>query len=459
MPRGIPLKFAAEMKMPRAKTSDVRRAPVGIPTGASTLRSAQVKSVGATFLRIRPLVVLPVAVVNATALFVSNAPVAQRIGLAGCIACLLTLFVTEAWFVRRRDVGTRWLAISLGVTLVGLAGGCALSGGLASPLLPLLTAPLAVGFAAFGRGAPTRWLLAVGAALALGLALVPEGVPFASIAPTSARVMLLASLGGAAALAYAGVAGLVEAHARTAEVLDRMRVATLEEAASRMRATEQMGAKVAHELKNPLAAVRALLQLLAESANDPRAGKRASVAIGEVDRMDGIVRDYLAFSRPLAELRLERVDALELARDVVSVLEARADAAGVTLTVTGSTAALVADPRRVREALLNLTANALAATSAGGAVRLLVDKDPRGVRIRVEDEGSGMTQDVLERLGTPFFTTHENEGGTGLGVVLARAAIRQHGGDVTFSSSPGRGTIVAVDLPEAAVTGAALESP
>jgi signal transduction histidine kinase len=425
-----------------------RRPPVEpstVPSRAIALRRAQVRAVGAAFLRVRPFVVAPVALANAALLASADAPALQRASLGGAIGAALAVFSVEAWLLRRRVVGERWLFASLALTLVALASGCALSGGGTSPLVPLLAAPLAVGVAAFGRTARTLALLAVALGAFAGVAALPAGVPFPPVPADVARFMALASFAAMLALVWAGVGGLVEAHQRTADVLDRMRAATLEEAASRMRHTEQVGAKVAHELKNPLAAIRALLQLLGRNEADERTRKRLDVALAEADRMDAIVGDYLSFARPLSELDPHPVDLTELARDVVAVLEARAEASGVRIEARGEPAPMVADPRRLREALLNLAANAVAATPRGGHVALRVDGGEREVRVIVEDTGAGMPEAIA--VGTPFVTT--KEGGTGLGIVLARAAVAQHGGTLAFAPRPGGGTIATATLPRA----------
>lgn len=106
-----------------------------------------------------------------------------------------------------------------------------------------------------------------------------------------------------------------------------------------------------------------------------------------------------------------------------------------------------ADPRRLTEALLNLVANAIEATPPGGEV--VVEVRPAGdqAEIVVRDTGRGMPADTLKRIGTPFFTTRDD--GTGLGVVLARSVIAQHGGSLRYESEPGRGTRVKVTLPRA----------
>jgi signal transduction histidine kinase len=227
-------------------------------------------------------------------------------------------------------------------------------------------------------------------------------------------------------------------------MLERMRVATLEEAAGRMRATEQVGAKVAHELKNPLAAIKALLQILRDRVDD-KGTQRLAVALSEVDRMDGIVRDYLSFSRPLAELDLGDVELRSLADDVVSVLADRAAIARIELHASGAPASVRGDARRLREALFNLADNAIAATPAGGSVTIAIEATRTGATVRVVDTGSGMPDALVD--AAPFTTTRAD--GTGLGLTIARGAIAQHGGELAFTPRPGGGTIATVTLPQA----------
>lgn len=406
------------------------------------VRTAQVRAVGTAFLRARPLVVAPVVIVNAGLLAASGAPGAQRLALAFGFAATLAYFITERVLLRRRTVSERWLATSLAITSALLAGGCALSGAIASPLLPLLVVPAVVGAAAFGRTRITLGSFALSIALVAALALVPA--PWPPIPAPWAHAMAVTAFAGLLALAYAGVAGLGDAHARTGEILDRMRLATIEEAASRMRATEQVGAKVAHELKNPLAGIKALLQLVRGGELPAKATERLGVALAEVDRMDGIVRDYLAFARPLADLELATVDTRALLDDVASVLAGRAETAGLALAVTGEARTITGDARRLREAVYNLADNAIAATPRGGSVTLAVAPEPAGVRVDIDDTGAGIDPE-LAAAATAFVTTKPE--GTGLGLVIARAAIAQHGGTLVLARREGGGTRATIRLP------------
>jgi signal transduction histidine kinase len=134
-----------------------------------------------------------------------------------------------------------------------------------------------------------------------------------------------------------------------------------------------------------------------------------------------------------------------LARDVLDVLDGRAVGAGVSLALEGAARPVQGDPRRLKEALINLVSNAIEATPTGGSVALRVRNGGTGVQLEVQDSGRGITPDDLERLGTSFFTTRPN--GTGLGVVLAQGVIAQHGGSLAYASAVGKGTTATITLP------------
>jgi signal transduction histidine kinase len=380
-------------------------------------------------------------------LWLGGAPGRQLAALGAAFAVFLGMFTWEAVRGRRRLVGEQALFASLVVTVLGISLGCAATGGLRSPLLPMLFAPTVITFAAFGRSSKSLILLGLLSAIAIGLRLLPEGVPFSAVPAIVHGWLMMASLVDAALLLFLGVTRLSDAYAQATEALARSGEDVLEAAAARARALEALGAKVAHEIKNPLASVRALVELVAQGGVDERARKRLEVVLGEVQRIDGILRDYLGFSRPVVELRREEVDVSRLLSETAAVLEARARERGVTLEVMAEPLRAHVDPRRLKEALFNLMANALEACEAGGRVEARAERQEGGVSILVRDTGRGMSPETLARVGTPFFTTREQ--GTGLGVTLARAVAVQHGGGLTFESEPGRGTVATLRLSDA----------
>jgi len=244
------------------------------------------------------------------------------------------------------------------------------------------------------------------------------------------------------------------AYERVAFELATRREELCTEGEDRTRALEGVAARLAHEVKNPLAAIKGLSAHMAANAPDPKMAERLSIVAAEADRLRDIVDGFLSFSRGLDELRVQKTRPFELARELSLLLETRAADASLSLEVTGSSEVeLNADVRKVRQVLLNLVLNAMQASPPGETVTVHVADhcDAEGfLRIEVKDHGPGMTPEVLERIRRPYFTTRE--GGTGLGVAVARGLVEQHGGRLSYDSAPGKGTTVGIDLPRCALS-------
>ncbi|CAN5306449.1 hypothetical protein BH09MYX1_BH09MYX1_15070 [soil metagenome] len=319
-----------------------------------------------------------------------------------------------------------------------------LTGGLASPMTPLLVGPVVVPMTIFGRSRESGIVLAVAAVVAIAVAAIPSSFrpeiaqPYFAILSLGTVLATIVTIGTA-------VIGLSDGLAQTGKRLHNVCEGALEEQSVRRRDLESVGANVAHELKNPLAAIKGLLQLERARVVDERSRRRFDVMANEVSRMETILHDYLSFSRPFEPLRPVEVDLKGVVENVVALLEGRASSAKVDLRVEAQTVSVHCDPVRMKEALLNLAANAVEASTAGGIVTLTVEASGGVARLSIADSGVGMSAPVLERIGTPFFTTREE--GTGLGVALARSIVSQHGGELSFESAPRRGTIARIAFP------------
>ncbi len=343
----------------------------------------------------------------------------------------------------------------------------ATTGGLASPLL--MMGAMMMTSAAVG-GLETRWLrgavfvLLGGGFVALALLsrtaigeLAPPlgGGQWAT--PEYVSLALLASMFGMMGVYRMGC-GITQGYERAALELASRREELCSEGEDRSRALEGMAARLAHEVKNPLAAIKGLSTHMARSATDPKTAERLAIVAAEADRLQGIVDGFLSFSRGLDDLNVAPTRPHEVARELAVLLETRAEEAGVSLEVTGDADLVVdADARKLRQALLNLVLNAVQASPRGATVRVGVSRACEGARITVRDDGTGMTPEVLERIRKPYFTT--KEGGTGLGVAVARGLVEQHGGKLEFKSVPGTGTTVTLTLPTKARPCSRLPNP
>lgn len=414
------------------------------------LHAVQVQRVGSVFLRRRPWVVAALVAWTLGVLVVGGAPSRQVLALAIGMGAGLAFFTVEALVARRRPVRVTWLFSSLVVTLVALTLGCVVTGGVGGPLVPMLFAPVGVGFAAFGAGPRGLTLWGLCAVAVLVLLAVPVGTPFAPLAPGPFRFVAAGAVMASLSLLFLGVGTLATAHAEASVTALTAAEEVVAASRARVRWVEELGGHFAHALKNPLAAIKALLDVEAERASDPRTVQRLQVVRGEVDRMTALVRAGLDLSRPLAGAERAPADPESLARRQVSVLEPLAAQKGIRLEAHGESAGVRLDAPRVTEALFNLLLNALEATDAGGQVSLRWRPHAGGVAFEVTDTGRGMDAEALARVGTPFFTTRES--GTGLGVALARQVAAQHGGTLTFTSEPGHGTTARLELPAEAAS-------
>jgi signal transduction histidine kinase len=311
-----------------------------------------------------------------------------------------------------------------------------ITGGLVSPLLPFLAVPLAIGWTMVGPRSRHAYL----GALAITVLYAAPSATFSGFALLASWSVLLAT-----AAIGRRVAQLLEVQRSQATCLSRIREGALVDAESRRRDMELMTTKLAHELKNPLAAIKSLVQVEAKQATDDKSQRRLDVTLEEIERMSSLLREYLDVARPIVDANIACVELDELMNDVMTLVAGRAEAAGVTLSLEGRGGAICADARLMKDAIVNLMCNAIEATPSGGDVAITYSHSDRAARISIRDTGRGMTRETSARVGTPFFSTRE--GGTGLGVAIAKTAITQHGGTLAYQSTPGSGTIATIALP------------
>lgn len=229
---------------------------------------------------------------------------------------------------------------------------------------------------------------------------------------------------------------------RLAEARGRAR--TLEVEARHFRDLSQAAAGLAHETRNPLGLIRGWTQRLAETGVNTADGRRqAQAVIEECDRVTARINQFLAFARP-SEPKTERFDPAELVGELAVLLEPDLNAKRLTLAPPAPGNVVTADREMLRQALFNLLQNAIQAAPEGGTVETsaLLGRDGR-LRVEVADRGPGVSDQLVERLFTPYFTTRVN--GTGLGLAIVRSIAAAHGWDVGYTPRPGGGAIFWLD--------------
>ena len=255
------------------------------------------------------------------------------------------------------------------------------TGGLASPLL--MTGGIMMAAAAITLLEP-RWLRGAVFSLFflgfLGLAVLSRTSLFALTPPLASglatpeyvTLAFLASVFGMVGVYRIGCT-MTRGYECAAMELAERREELCSENEDRTRALEGMAARLAHEVKNPLAAIKGLSTHMARNASDPKTAERLAIVAAEADRLQSIVEGFLTFSRGLDDLKLAPTRPYEVARELAVLLETRAEEAGVVLELGGDeTLALDADSRKLRQALLNLVLNAIQASPRGATVHLEV---------------------------------------------------------------------------------------
>ncbi len=219
--------------------------------------------------------------------------------------------------------------------------------------------------------------------------------------------------------------------------------------AQRLSALGNLAAGVAHDVRNPLNAIKLLtshtLDMLPEGA-DAGLNKSLGTIRKEVERLEGIVSGFLSLAKERhLDPKASRPDTL--LDDCVQLLRPDAEKREVRLEtdLRAPGVTLLLDPQQWKRAMLNLLINGLDASPAGGTIHITSRIAGVNYEAKIRDEGSGLTRDAADHLFEPYFST--KPGGTGLGLSITRGIIEEHGGSIELSNAMGRGCVAIVTLP------------
>jgi signal transduction histidine kinase len=220
--------------------------------------------------------------------------------------------------------------------------------------------------------------------------------------------------------------------------------------ADRLSAMQTLSAGLAHEVRNPLNAARLQLELLERrlrrAVTDPKLVEPSELANHEIERLTGLLDDFLSFARP-PDLHRDDHDVVEICRHVVDLERPLAELRHIELLLEDH-APVVAqvDSRKLHQVVQNLVRNGLEAASAGGHVTIAIANGSENtVHIQIADDGPGIPADVLSRIYEPFFSTKET--GTGMGMAIVHSLVTMHGGKVEIATSE-HGTTFDVTVPQ-----------
>lgn len=204
----------------------------------------------------------------------------------------------------------------------------------------------------------------------------------------------------------------------------------------------QVAAGIAHEVKNPLTAVKGFLQLLREKYPD----KYFEIAESELDNALSIIRDFLQVTKP--EMVNEPYQVISLAAELESVLNLFQDRlyqVKVTKEFNDTSVTVYGKRSQLKRAFFNLLKNAFESIAGEGEIHVLHYADGDHIVVTIEDSGVGMSQEMIGLLGTPFFTTKQE--GTGMGLSQVYSTVYQHGGRIHVESDTGIGTRFYILIP------------
>jgi two-component system sensor histidine kinase PilS (NtrC family) len=234
----------------------------------------------------------------------------------------------------------------------------------------------------------------------------------------------------------------------------------------RLAGVGQLAADIAHEIRNPLAAISGSVEMLeaglGEDNRDLEARRLMGIVLREIDRLNHLITDFLQFARP-APTKRTPVDLGAVVEDLVGMFEVTRPEEVKIEVVLGEELTALVDPTQIRQILWNLVLNAVQAMPEGGCIRISVAEvaeepqegasegrnDAKGgadfVEVTVADTGVGIAPEVLERIFDPFFTTKPE--GSGLGLATVHRIVEANGGNLRVQSHVGEGTVLRVRFP------------
>lgn len=211
---------------------------------------------------------------------------------------------------------------------------------------------------------------------------------------------------------------------------------------------DELSATIAHEIRNPIAAAKSLVQQMSEDPTSVENVEYAKVALEELDRVERQVSHLLKYAKE-EDYTFDHVDLAAVVASALTQLRAKLDAAQVSVgrNYTGGPTVL-ADAAKLRQVFANILDNAIDAlepVAGGRRIDVAIENGARRATVRIRDNGAGIPGDTIDRIFNPFFTTKER--GTGLGMAISKKIVEAHEGTIDVASEPGGGAEFVVTLP------------
>ena len=208
-----------------------------------------------------------------------------------------------------------------------------------------------------------------------------------------------------------------------------------------------LAATTAHEIKNPLTGIKGLVQLLSEKYKQPEDEMYFSVIQKEITRINNIVNDFLYLGKPTSQQPFDFVDLQDILAEIKPILESDAANRNITIKFKYVQRPLIVTcyKDQIKQVILNIAKNSFEACEANGEVFISITEENAQAIITIEDNGQGMSKEVLNKVFDPFFTTKDY--GTGLGLFVCQRIIAFFKGSINISSKEKLGTTIQIKLP------------
>lgn len=220
--------------------------------------------------------------------------------------------------------------------------------------------------------------------------------------------------------------------------------------AEKFQMVSHLAASISHEVRNPLTVSRGFVQLLSEDITSKKREEFVTIALKELDRATDIINDYLTFAKPAIE-KNEKIHIMDELQQAINVISPLATMYGVELGETisdrdRSQFIITGERKKFQQCLINIMKNGIESMKEkGGKLHIHLSNSNDSIKIDISDQGVGMSQEQINRLGQPYFTTKEK--GTGLGMMVSYSIIKGMEGTIDVSSELEKGTCFSIQFP------------
>ncbi|MDZ4406754.1 PAS domain S-box protein [Bacillus cereus] len=231
------------------------------------------------------------------------------------------------------------------------------------------------------------------------------------------------------------------------DITERLKTEELLRKSEKLAVVGQLSTAIAHQIKNPLTAMKGFMQLL-KSMENKNAEHYIDIVLAEIERIDSITNEFMTLAKPVA-LEIKTNDLNVLMKQIITLLEPQAimNCIRIITEFTSDTSFILCEGNQLKQAFINILKNAIEATPMGGEILIQIEyaPDKKQVNIQFTDYGCGIEKERLPYLGEPFYSIKEN--GIGLGLMICYKIIEKHQGKILIESEVGKGTTVNINLP------------